>query len=1508
MKKIFFLLVCTLLSALSAQNSARIDISGIGSNVPLKFPENQQCRISYGTWNKAENIEKYITASFPGSDHWQKGRLEFIPENDGKLLIYLMGPHVAGSRASANRPCGVYYDEIRINGKAAANGGFESGSKYFGFINKEKALPGRIVFNPLLSREGSNCLLAWHDGQAFFSLPVKAGTPQVLTFYYRSAGDVRPIAQENYFYPLNLKNAANMGFADETAKDGKGGWTDQGPENDLRTFKGGLQAFEGYPFQILEPEKNNGKSCVVFQSENTPFGKESITLPVHQLCNELLLLNTCAWAKQGVAPVTVEVVFSSGKTERFPLKTGQYTADWWNPKNLPGAGVVWKSGVEAGEVGLYLTKLKLKRGEKVRELRISSNHTPATFILVGALAAWKNSDLNPLAAFRFTVPLKGGRKAAAVPFSVLKLEMMKKGISSALLPDDEKSLSRLQVLDENGKPMKYAVARFTRDFSNVLLVRNPEKSRRLNLRFGDMEQKNTVLSPRAAFRAVCGKSEAEYPEMKKQPGILIDLHQLKASNLPVIADEDSFYEQAVRMYHSGKAPEFQLEFNLPEIKKLKLYLYSRSPVNHTNSCVMSFDGGKEITVGGNFYMPPYYYWSGGERITLSSGKHTLKVKGRSGKGAEHLAVARIFLAETLHTPTEPDLTDELEALEKSGFEVFGFKKERIAEQIPNDTFYRITNPAKSYPDLSSLVPNEIDSRGFARRTGSTIRFDNGAELKEIWGCNMGGDKLLKEMAGHRLGEDSLDRYLRRIKALGYTVLRLQVGTLLQIPAMMENNLKGPLAHLNPVTYQTDLPEHIHKLIAACHRNGVYLMISPWNDNCLFLDLGANRSQRSYIGFFHPEAIRRQQEFVKMLLTSPNPYRNGIPPVKDPTLLICEIENERTFVWFSQGKNTSDWRKLKPETREILYRRWTEFLKRKYASAEQLLKAWNVTDPKTVLRSGKTTAVPENIEFPPVWDVREWSADKTQIKVKMDDLRISESAFGNDRKSNPAVSDGMEFMYEVYRDYLKTMAGYIRSLGFKGLVTACGADCEQHYAQRMAANEVLDLVSGGTGYWNRTGYGFLRTLGWLSPLVYAASPDTPVISREYGGNLVHETSWWGNLIAAGIQKAMGKAYLFNFSLGFPDRRNTDWFYPRDTFDLHQSDPRNQPGAARQDYNQERHLYSHFANLAAAVAVRSEDLKKSPFKLEIADPLENVCYTAQFRGYNKLTMGSYIPFLYADSSVRTYKGAYNGNADLVVNEPSLPGGDYSGAKNLFLLKPHSIFDRHGSAIPGWFKEKKFQAEGFMNKPSEKEAFYAAMQRAGLKFPVAKQELGTVWRDPAKKLELNTRKLFFKGETDTWSAFIGNAEGKNGKLRAYDVSGCGDAWSFYGKLPDSQWLFFLILNGKVRLNTEAPSYLFLAGKEIELENAGKPLVCLRAGETVNLGIKTDSDSIDRTKRLYVTFFRPKSCIMPAELSFGREIKSVKACAADGSVLCEIPAAKNGFANLWAYGPEISYYTVEF
>ena len=130
---------------------------------------------------------------------------------------------------------------------------------------------------------------------------------------------------------ISLEESANMGFADPVAGDGKGGWSDQGPENDLHLFPVGSQRFAGTLFRIADPAKNGGRACVVVaKNPDLKFKPESRPVKLGCKVSRLLFLHTTAWSdKNPIGSYRVE--YESGATADIPLNIGENIGGWWNP-------------------------------------------------------------------------------------------------------------------------------------------------------------------------------------------------------------------------------------------------------------------------------------------------------------------------------------------------------------------------------------------------------------------------------------------------------------------------------------------------------------------------------------------------------------------------------------------------------------------------------------------------------------------------------------------------------------------------------------------------------------------------------------------------------------------------------------------------------------------------------------------------------------------------------------------------------------------------------------------------------------------------------------------------------------------------------------------------------------------------------------------------------------------------------------------------------------------------
>jgi hypothetical protein len=140
---------------------------------------------------------------------------------------------------------------------------------------------------------------------------------------------------------VDIRQAANAGFRDEVAGDGRGGWTDQG-DNDARGIPLGLQSWRGAPFRIIDPTSNDGKSCIVLRGTGREDFPEAASLQVGDTCDVVYFLHNCGWASRAAGPVAQYTVsYADGSQERIQLRGGREIVDWWNPADTNESAVGW---------------------------------------------------------------------------------------------------------------------------------------------------------------------------------------------------------------------------------------------------------------------------------------------------------------------------------------------------------------------------------------------------------------------------------------------------------------------------------------------------------------------------------------------------------------------------------------------------------------------------------------------------------------------------------------------------------------------------------------------------------------------------------------------------------------------------------------------------------------------------------------------------------------------------------------------------------------------------------------------------------------------------------------------------------------------------------------------------------------------------------------------------------------------------------------------------------------
>jgi len=186
---------------------------------------------------------------------------------------------------------------------------------------------------------------------------------------------------------VDLSGVANMGFADLVAGDGRGGWSDQGPDNDGAGFDFRKGCYANVPFLVTDPAKNGGKSILTFQSPHFRNGLRNAVIPVPEQKAEMLyLLHTACWDPGSGFTGTIHLKGSGGEYTIRP-ELGRDVRDQWNPSAIENGlvGAVWDNKA-GGSNGLYVSRFKLPSSlGKIREIRLEGNDSSDVVWIVAGI-------------------------------------------------------------------------------------------------------------------------------------------------------------------------------------------------------------------------------------------------------------------------------------------------------------------------------------------------------------------------------------------------------------------------------------------------------------------------------------------------------------------------------------------------------------------------------------------------------------------------------------------------------------------------------------------------------------------------------------------------------------------------------------------------------------------------------------------------------------------------------------------------------------------------------------------------------------------------------------------------------------------------------------------------------------------------------------------------------------------------------------------------------------------
>ena len=165
--------------------------------------------------------------------------------------------------------------------------------------------------------------------------------------------------------PLDLSRAANSEFRDDTADDGKGGWTDQGAENDLRTLAPGVIRCAPVEFRIAGGRR---AAIVLGKTPRRDFASSARIDLNGKTLKTLFLLHAAAWLPAFERPLGyIRIAYMDGSEEELPVLSGRDVGNWWEPTALCNGIVAWEGRNPSSVVGLYASSFAL-RGGAVRHI------------------------------------------------------------------------------------------------------------------------------------------------------------------------------------------------------------------------------------------------------------------------------------------------------------------------------------------------------------------------------------------------------------------------------------------------------------------------------------------------------------------------------------------------------------------------------------------------------------------------------------------------------------------------------------------------------------------------------------------------------------------------------------------------------------------------------------------------------------------------------------------------------------------------------------------------------------------------------------------------------------------------------------------------------------------------------------------------------------------------------------------------------------------------------------
>lgn len=378
-------------------------------------------------------------------------------------------------------------------------------------------------------------------------------------------------------------------------------------------------------------------------------------------------------------------------------------------------------------------------------------------------------------------------------------------------------------------------------------------------------------------------------------------------------------------------------------------------------------------------------WVNYKKIYVQEGENTLEIKidGENKKGEIKLAIDCISLSLEPYIPQGKLKPDTKIVPPKDAF-VFRPQGDELDSKDIAAFDLRKLNDAKA--GTHGFL--KVDDKGFVFEDGTRVRF---------WGLNVYEQMMMDD--------DSVKIFIQQLAKFGVNLVRI----------------KGPLC--NPETKQfgecdEKLLDRLFFFLAECRNNGIYVALANYDPIDYVITAkdgyeGFNKEEKNvhpygllYINEKYQETYKNWAKFLRQN----NPY-NKIRLYKDPTIAWFEIQSGKGIL--------SDELSFVPKVqKDILDRRYNEWLKKRYGDLPYALRSWSTAK-----------------KYHPVIEEDGRKGSRCYRILPFDSFRRAVLLDENLDHFNKRKMDQLRFIYEVGDEVNKQLVDYLRKeCRFQGLIS------------------------------------------------------------------------------------------------------------------------------------------------------------------------------------------------------------------------------------------------------------------------------------------------------------------------------------------------------------------------------------------------------------------------------------------------------------------------------------------